>query len=63
MFSETGGKVEIFIVTDHCHIVAAIGFTKVLRRFYEGFMKVLRRFYEGFMKVLRRFYEGFTKVH
>ncbi|KAK3758924.1 hypothetical protein RRG08_016004 [Elysia crispata] len=22
---ETGGKVEIFIVTDHCHIVAAIG--------------------------------------
>ena len=25
MFSETGGKVEIFIVTDHSHIVAAIG--------------------------------------
>ena len=25
MFSEIGGKVEIFIVTNHCHIVAAIG--------------------------------------
>ena len=25
MFSETGGKVEIFIVTDHCHIVTATG--------------------------------------
>ena len=25
MFSETGGKVEIFIFTDHCHIVAATG--------------------------------------
>ena len=25
MFSETGGKVEIFIVTDRCYIVAAIG--------------------------------------
>ena len=25
MFSETGGKVEIFVFTDHCHIVAAIG--------------------------------------
>ena len=24
MFSEIGGKVEIFIFTDHCHIVAAI---------------------------------------
>ena len=25
MFNETGGTVEIFMVPDHCHIVAAIG--------------------------------------